>query len=174
MKNEQIREKFHHRDVKDALEWAAETYREKIAYSFKNSPQEKEVQRVSFIEFCDEVRALTCEFIAMGIRGKHCVLIAKSSYQWSLAYYATLIAGGILVPLDKEWRTEDLADTAKKADASFLFIDSELIEKEAAIRESCAPKIQTVYLHREGEGSLLSLLKNGKRRFAESYPICNR
>lgn len=168
MKNEQIREKFHHRDVKDALEWAAQTYREKIAYSFKAAPHAQEVQTVSFIAFRDEVRALTCEFLSMGIRGKHCVLIAKSSYQWSLAYYATLIAGGILVPLDREWHAQDLADTAKKADATFLFIDSELSDKETAIRDTCELTTPTVYLHREGEGSLISLLENGKRRFAEN------
>lgn len=165
MKNEQIREKHSHRDVKDALEWAASTYGEKIVYSFKASPTAKEVERVSFVAFRDEVRALTCEFLSMGIKGKHCVLIARSSYQWSLAYYATLIAGGVLVPLDREWRKEDLADTAEKADAAFLFIDEELSDKEASIRERCKLTGQTVHLNGEGENSLLSLLEAGKKKF---------
>ncbi len=168
MKNEQIREKYSHRDVKDALEWAARTYGEKIAYSFKKAPTAKEVEAVSFIAFRDEVRALTCEFIRMGIKGKHCVLIAKSSYQWSLTYYATLIAGGVLVPLDREWHEEELADTAEKADAAFLFIDAELSDKEPAIRAKCGLTAPTVYLHTEGEGSLLYRLAQGKKKFAEN------
>lgn len=168
MKNEQIHEKHSHRDVKYALEWAAETYGEKNAYSFKTAPTAKEVQTVSFLAFRDEVRALTSEFVTMGIQGKHCVLIAKSSYQWSLAYYATLIAGGVLVPLDKDWHAEDLADTAKKADADFLFIDTDVPEKEAAIREKCGLTTPTVHLHTEGEDSLLAHLAEGKKKFAEN------
>ncbi len=168
MMNEQIHEKRYHRDVKDALEWAARMYGEKIAYSFKTSPNAKEVLTVSFVAFRDEVRALTCEFAAMGIKGKHCILIAKSSYQWSLTYYATLIAGGVLVPLDREWHAEDLADTAKKANASFLFIDEELADKEVAIREGCGLTTPTVYLNGQGNNSLLSLLEAGKKKFAEN------
>ena len=113
-------------NMRDLVEEAANLYGEKTAYSYRINPRDAEAVKVNFIQLRDDVRALATEFIARGFDGKKCALIAKFSYSWVCTYYATLIAGGVLVPLDKDWHGIDLADTVKKAEAEFLICDAEL------------------------------------------------
>ena len=170
MEKQQLHEYRSYRDVKDMLERSADEYGGKIAYSYKKTPFAKEVEKVSFQHFRQDVRALATRLSDMGVAGKHCVIVGKSSYQWILTYYATLISGGVLVPLDREWHSEDLADTAKKAKAAFLFCDEELSEKAEVIRAECGD-IPTVMLGKAGEGGLEALLDEGGELYAANPGI---
>ena len=165
MKNEVLHEKHEFANVRELIEWAAEQYGEKYAYSFRRDPR-AEVTKVSFNQLRDDVRALASELVAMGCAGKHCVLIGKFSYEWALTYFAMLSIGGILVPLDRDWQATDLADTVKKADASFLFCDEDQSEKVMTIVENVDFCAEPVYLlAKTNERSLASLLEAGREKF---------
>ena len=167
MKKQVIHEKFEFTNVRELIEWAGDHHGERIAYSYREKASDKDVCKVSFKKLRDDVRALTSEFVAMGVDGKHCILIGKFSYQWVLTYYATLCAGGVVVPLDRDWLAEDLADTAVKANISFLFCDEELKEKAAVIAESAKLETPVTYLlAKEEERSLSSLLAEGAEKFS--------
>ena len=136
MKNEMLHEKHEFANVRALIEWAAETYGEASAFSYRTKPaKEDSLVKKSYIELRDDVRALACALSELGCAGKHCALIGKSSYEWALTYYATLSIGAVLVPLDREWLAPDLADTVAKADASFLFCDADIKEKASVICE---------------------------------------
>ena len=165
MKKEVLHEKHEFANVRELVEWAAEQYGEKYAYSFRRDPR-AEVTKVSFNQLRDDVRALASELVAMGCAGKHCVLIGKFSYEWALTYFAMLSIGGILVPLDRDWQATDLADTVKKADASFLFCDEDQSEKVMTIVENVDFCAEPVYLlAKTNERSLASLLEAGREKF---------
>lgn len=165
MKNEVLHEKHEFVNVRELVEWAAEQHGEKIAYSFRRDPR-AEVTKVSFKQLGEDVRALASEMTAMGCAGKHCVLIGKFSYEWVLTYYATLSIGGVLVPLDRDWQAADLADTVKKADASFLFCDEEQAEKVPTIVSNLSLCAEPVYLLAKiQERSLVSLVEAGREKF---------
>ena len=167
MKKQVIHEKFEFTNVRELIEWAGDHHGERIAYSYREKASDKDVCKVSFKKLRDDVRALTSEFVAMGVDGKHCILIGKFSYQWVLTYYATLCAGGVVVPLDRDWLAEDLADTAVKANISFLFCDEELKEKAAVIAESAKLETPVTYLlAKEEERSLSSLVAEGAEKFS--------
>ena len=124
-----IHEKKVYQTVRDVVEDIGSIYSGKTAYSYRIKPRDKEVLKKTFDELRDDVRALGTEFIARGVSGKHVALVGKLSYHWILVYFATLSAGGVLVPLDKEWLEKDLADTGAKAEVSFVFCDGDAIEK---------------------------------------------
>ena len=167
MKKQVIHEKFEFTNVRELIEWAGDHHGERNAYSYREKASDKDVCKVSFKKLRDDVRALTSEFVAMGVDGKHCILIGKFSYQWVLTYYATLCAGGVVVPLDRDWLAEDLADTAVKANISFLFCDEELKEKAAVIAESAKLETPVTYLlAKEEERSLSSLVAEGAEKFS--------
>ncbi len=167
MKNEILHEKHEFANVRELVEWAAEQYGEKCAYSFRLDPRRPEITKVSFQQLRDDVRALASELAAMGCAGKKSALIGKFSYEWALTYFATLSIGGILVPLDREWQATDLADTVKKADAYFLFCDEDQAEKAAVIAENVALAEAPVYLlAKKNERSLMSLVAAGREKFA--------
>ncbi len=168
MKKDVLHERREFTNVRDVAEWAGEKYGEKTAYSFRLDGQRGEITKITFTQFRDDVRALTSELIAMGCAGKHCVLVGKCSYEWILTYYSVLCSGGVLVPLDRDWLAEDLADTAQKANASFLFCDEDIKEKAEVIAEKAELEAEPFYvLAKESERSLASLIEEGRIKYEE-------
>ena len=105
----------------------------------------------------------------MGCAGKNCILIGKSTYEWNLTYFAALSIGAILVPLDRDWLAEDLADTAKKADAAFLFCDEDIAEKADVVAQNTDLIAPPVFLNvKEKERSLKSLIEAGRAKYEEN------
>ena len=158
-------------NVRDLIEWAAQVYDQKIAYSFRANGQRGDITQISFTQLRDDVRALASKMIAMGCAKKHCVLIGKFSYEWAITYFATLSIGGVLIPLDRDWTELDLADTAKKADASFLFCDADIAEKAVIIAKEISLEHPTVLLNVKEEGtenSLKGLKEEGSALYAEN------
>ena len=75
----------------------------------------------------------------------------------------------MLVPLDREWSAEELADTVKKANASFLFGDHDIADKITYIAGKALLVKEPIYLFaKEGENTLSALLASGKERYAEN------
>ena len=166
MNKDMLHEPRYFENVRSLMEWAAEEYGNDTVYSFRPTPR-AEIVKKSFIEFRDDVRALASEFLAMGCAGRHCVIIGKLSYEWAAVYYAMLSIGGVLIPLDRDWQPEDLADTVEKADTKFLFCDADLKEKAAVIEKRMSFASPTVYLNgKEEEVSLASLIEKGRAKFA--------
>ena len=171
MKNQLVHEKRSFDSIRHIVEYAAENYREQTAFSYKKKPSDKEIVRVSYLQFRDDVRALSSEMLARGMKDKHIVVISKMSYDFIVTYYATLLIGAVLIPLDKDWGAAELADTAKNADIDYLFCDKELEEKAIQISEACGLDSHVVYLCAEGEGTLSALKEEGRAKFGngEAY-----
>ena len=159
-------------DMRDLVEQAAKLYSNRIAYSYRINPRDKDVVKVTFTELRDDVRALATEFISRGFDGKKCALIAKFSYGWVCTYFASIIAGATLVPLDKDWHGADLADTVKKAEAEFLICDEELSGKaDEIIKANEGIKAPIFMLETENGESIESLIKLGKEKFDENSSL---
>ena len=158
-----IHEKKVYQTVRDVIEDIGDIYNGKNAYSYRIKPRDKEVITKTFDQLRDDVRALTTELLARGVHGKHVALVGKLSYHWILVYYATLSAGGVLVPLDKEWLEKDLADTGAKAEVSFVFCDGDAIAKGRAISEA-AGALEPIALE-YGEGTVEELVELGRVKF---------
>ncbi len=162
MKKGMLHEKIECRDVRALVEFAGEKYAELCAYSYRINPRDKEVQKATFSQLRDDVRALASKLLKLGCAGRHCILIGKFSYDWVRTYFAVLSIGGVIVPLDRDWLCEDLAETAKKADIAFLFCDEELSEKAEYI-ESETDTAPCIYLcAKEKENSLENLIESGR------------
>ncbi len=153
-------------NVRELVEWGAKTHGDQYAYSFRQRPHDEEIVKISFCQLRNDVRALASEMLSMGCAGKHCVLIGKFSYDWVLTYFATLSIGAVLIPLDRDWQAEDLADTVKKADADFLFCEEDLADKAAVITAQVSLKAPVVYLcAKQQENSLLELIGRGRVKY---------
>lgn len=168
MRKDALHEKVEFTNVRHLLEWAIEKYDEKSAFSYKPNAHKEDIEKVSFKAFGEQVHALAAELLDMGCAGKHCVLIGKFTYEWALTYYAVLTIGGVLVPLDRDWLAEDLADTVEKAEADFLFGDEDIAEKIEFIATKVSLKAAPVYLNaKEKERSIASLKASGAVKFEE-------
>ena len=171
MKKEILHEKLEFENIRDLVEKSAEMYGEKVYLSYRNAS--KEIEKITFVQFRDDVRALACEMLSMGCAGKHCALIGKPSSEWALVYFAAQSIGAVLVPMDRDWLADDLAETAKAAGAEYLFCEAEIADKAAVIAEKVSLAAPTVFLQaKEEERALSSLILAGKEKFdraPESY-----
>ncbi len=168
-KKELIHEQNTYTDVRQLIEWAGDKYGDKTAYSFK---QNKELKKVTFTEFRNKVRGLGSELISRGCVGKHCALIGKPSFEWVLIYYAVMSAGSVIVPLDRDWTAEDLADTVENADAEFLFCDADIAEKAEVIVSKSSKKLVPVYLNTKNkESGIEPLIASGKEKYNANKDI---
>ena len=167
MNNERLRPKMEFESIRHIVEYAARTYGHNTAFSYRLKPTDKEKVTVSYIEFRDDVRALASEMLSRKMEGKHIVAIGKMSYDFIVTYYATLLIGAVLVPLDRDWSATELANTAKNADADYLFCDNDLAEKSEAIQRICDLKAPTVYFGAAGENSLSAMMAEGRRKYSD-------
>ena len=167
MKKETLHEKLEFENIRDLVEKSAEMYGEKVYLSYRNAS--KEIEKITFVQFRNDVRALACEMLSMGCAGKHCALIGKPSSEWALVYFAAQSIGAVLVPLDRDWLPEDLAETAKAAGAEYLFCEAELADKAAVVTERVSLAAPTIFLQAKAEErDLASLILAGKEKFAEA------
>ena len=172
MKKHQLHEKTDFTSVRHLVEWSAEQYGDRALFSFRAKAHDAEATTVSFLAVRDDVRALACKFSAMGCAGKHCVVIGKLTYDWALQYYSLLSIGAVLVPLDPEWAAPDLADTASKAEASFLFIEENIAEKAPAISYACNLLCDPiVFSAKDAEAGLTPYLAEGRELFAQNPDV---
>ena len=166
MKNQILHPKRYFANVRELVEWSGEKYGDAPAYSYRPNPHSPETVTRSFRQLRDDVRALASSLVTMGCAGRHCALIGKFSYEWVLTYFAVLSTGGVLIPLDRDWAGEDLADTVAKADAEFLFCDEDIAAKAAVIAERASLKAPTVFLQaKEEKNTLRAQIDMGKARF---------
>lgn len=168
MKQQILHAKKEFENTRKLVEYAGEAYGEKTAFSYRKDPRDKEIVKISFKQFRNDVRALASKLISLGINGKHCALIGKMSYEWATVYYSVLCAGGVLVTLDRDWSADELASTAQKADVSFIFCDSDLKDKAEKIKLSSGTENNVVFLLDEGDSSLSALINEGMKIFEES------
>ena len=166
MKNQMLHEMRNFETVRELIEWAGDEHGSKVAYSFRQNPHDKDITKITFNQFRGDVRALASELLSMGCAGKHCVVIGKFSYDWALMYFAALSIGAVIIPLDKDWHGEDLADTASKAKVDFLFCDEDIADKAAIIKEKVSLLAEPVFmLAKENERNIKTLLALGSMKY---------
>ena len=165
-----IHVKKEYQTVKEMVEDIGTIYNGRVAFRYRNNPHDKEPACVNYETLRDSVRAIASEMLDRGYKGKHIVIIGKHSYSWILTYFATLSIGAVLVPLDRDWAQEDLLDTVKNADASYIFCDSDVSEKCKYVADN-AGLPAPIYLDGELGESLSDLEAAGKEKFATNPDV---
>ncbi len=164
MKKKPLHAKQEFKNMRDLVERAAEMYPDKTAYSFRANPHDKEIAKVTFATLRDEVRAYGSELISRGLAGKHCAVVGKFTYSWVKTYFTLLSIGAVIVPLDRDWLAQDLAETVARADAEYLFIDRDIADKGNIIAQSC--NISSTFYITGDEGETVEMLTElGKAKF---------
>ena len=158
-------------DMRSLVENAAKKFGDRIAISYKKSPMDKEVQKVTYSTWRDDVRALGTELTRLGYREKTIALIGENSYGWCCSYFATMAIGAVLVPVDKELPVQDIAGiiNVSKCDAVIFGKTAEAKIKEAM---NSLETVKAYYSIEdtsdiENAQSLASLKENGNKAYNE-------
>ncbi|MFO8065288.1 MAG: AMP-binding protein [Spirochaetia bacterium] len=81
---------------------------------------------LSYNEVLAHVRAAAAYLRKIGIKpGDRVAVTGKNSPEWAVAYLAVLYAGGVVVPIDYQLQSRDVAGLMGRADSKAVFVDTE-------------------------------------------------
>lgn len=95
-------------DMRSLVEEAAQNFPDDIAISYKENYWDKDVRRVTFSQWRDDVRNLGTALIANGLREEKIAIVGENSYGWCCSFFAVMGTGSVTVPVDKELPIEDI------------------------------------------------------------------
>ena len=95
-------------DMRSLVEESAQNFSDSTAISYKENYWDKEVKKVSFLQWRDDVRNLGTALISKGLREENIAIVGENSYGWCCSFFAVMAIGSVTVPVDKELPVEDI------------------------------------------------------------------
>ncbi|MBQ6623368.1 MAG: acyl--CoA ligase [Mogibacterium sp.] len=121
-------------DLKEIMDFVADKYGDNVGFIYKNEDKTQKIE-ITYNKFREDLDALGAYLISKGLKDKRIVVIGPNSYHWLVAYYATVINVGVVVPLDKGLPEEEIINSLIKCKADAIIYDESLemdFEKIAA------------------------------------------
>lgn len=167
-------------DMRSLVEEAAQNFTDSIAISYKENYWDKEVRKVTFTQWRDDVRNLGTALISSGFREKTIAIVGENSYGWCCSFFGVMAIGSVTVPVDKELPAEDIDGIITTTDCKAVIFGK---ASEARIKEilrnggfrtvdtliSVAPEssIETTVLNGRKLTSLAALQAEGERLYKD-------
>ncbi len=150
------------KSFKELVELCAARYPDGIAFKWL---ADNEVTEKSYSEFRGDIYALGTYFYYNGLKNTRIAVIGENTYEWIITYFATVIGGSVIVPVDRDLKEDAivnvLKDSGSKAiiytDAYKGIIDS--VKKRAGVK--IINKSEIAGLIAEGQ----KLLEKGKNKY---------
>ena len=95
-------------DMRSLVEEAAQNFPDSIAISYKENYWDKDVRKITFSQWRDDVRNLGTALIKEGLREKNIAIVGENSYGWCCSFFGVMALGAVTVPVDKELPVEDI------------------------------------------------------------------
>lgn len=95
-------------DMRALVEEAAQNFGESTAISYKDNPWDKDVKKVSFSQWRNDVRDLGTALVSYGLREEKIAIVGENSYGWCCAFFGAMAIGSVTVPVDKELPLDDI------------------------------------------------------------------
>ena len=95
-------------DMRSLVEEAAQNFPDSIAISYKENYWDKDVRKITFSQWRDDVRNLGTALIKEGLREKNIAIVGENSYGWCCSFFGVMAIGAVTVPVDKELSIEDI------------------------------------------------------------------
>jgi len=109
-----------------------------------------EEERTSFDGFARATLALAEALQADGVKpGDRVAIAMRNLPEWPVAYFATVLVGGIAVPLNAWWTGAELQYGLRDSGASVLLADAERFERVGGRLGDC-PELRTTWVSRSG------------------------
>lgn len=119
------------RNFRELLEGSAENFAQRTAVLY--SEKDGKVRQISYEQLMFDVKALAVYLDSLGLRGKKVAVMGPNSYPWMLTYLAVCCGVGVIVPIDKELKADELNGILTLSGTDAIVYDSTC----AAAVESC-------------------------------------
>ena len=120
-------------DMRSLVEEAAQNFPDSIAISYKNKPSDKEVQKVTFSQWREDVKNLGTALVANGLREQNIAIVGENSYGWCCSFFGVMAIGSVTVPVDKELPADDINGIITTTECKAVIFGKTAEEKIKAI-----------------------------------------
>lgn len=155
-------------DLKELLIGAVKEHGESPAI-YEKSKETKKFEPKTYNQMLMDVNSLGTAFIKRGMKGKKIAIIGENSYKWVISYFAIVNGTGVVVPIDRELKAEEIGNLLKRSGVSAVVYSKKLKAKVEEIMnkpEFCSGIEMFIRMDlTEDEGDILSfdkLLEEGK------------
>jgi len=117
-------------NFRELITRSAELYGERCAFIFREG---KGVREITYGEVMENVKAFSTYLNSLGLGGKKIGVVGKNCYFWALSYLAVCAGTGVIVPLDKELKPEELQYVIDDSELSAVVYMPGMEEKMEAL-----------------------------------------
>ncbi|WP_231643884.1 FadD3 family acyl-CoA ligase [Mycolicibacterium baixiangningiae] len=101
--------------------------------------------RLSFSEVVDRIRCAAGAFVEFGIgKGDRAAIWAPNSAEWIIAAFGLLTAGGVLVPVNTRFKSEEAADVIGRSGAKAVLVQQGFLDQDYALPSSMPGRVPPV------------------------------
>ena len=104
-------------NFREFVNFMAERYSDKTAFIYEENKTEKSA---TYEKFTSDINALAAYFDAKGMTDEKIALYGENSYEWIVAYFAAVVSGNVVVPIDKEISGEEVKNLVCDCEARVL------------------------------------------------------
>ncbi len=94
-------------DFRQFVNFMAESYSDKTAFIYEEDKVEKSAD---YTRFTNDINALAAYLKAEGMQDAKIALYGENSYEWVVTYFAAIVSGNVIVPIDKEITGEEVCN----------------------------------------------------------------
>ncbi|MBQ9931485.1 MAG: AMP-binding protein, partial [Firmicutes bacterium] len=159
----------HFNDLRELMYSSVERFSEQPMFLDKEELSDP-YGAVLFREALEHMNGLGTSFLDLGLKGKKIVVIGENSYLWFLTYMAVVNGVGVIVPLDKDLTSEEIAQMTVRAGAAAVVHSDKAEAKVIKALNDTGFKTQRISMkiaaHSEDCLSLRQLITEGKAKVA--------
>lgn len=114
------------RSFREMVAYSSEKYGERTAFTYFTNPGE--IATVTYKETYVDIRAFTAYLNSKGYTDSHIGVYGKNCYEWALTYLTVTCGIGIIVPIDKELKVQDIAAIADNSELDLIICHDDIKE----------------------------------------------
>ena len=117
-----------HANLKELIAYTVNKHKNNIAFRLKQKIDGEVIYKdITYEQFGKDISYLGTAIYSLNLHGKRIAVIGPNSYNWIVAYFATLNSGSIVVPLDKGLPPQEIESLLQRsyADAVIFAKDYE-------------------------------------------------
>ena len=121
--------------IRDSFDITTKELPNKVGFLEKR-PGKKEFREITYKEFRRDVTSVGAALIEkLGLQGERIAIIGENSYEWAVSYYSVVCGTGVVVPLDKELPSSEIANLVRRSNAKAIFFSNRKRDLINSIRE---------------------------------------
>ena len=150
---------------------------EKIVYKY--FADDRSMISLTYSEFADMICRQAAGFASLGLAGKRIAVIGETSPMWVSTYISAILAGGIVIPLDKELKMSEIEGFLEFSEADAVVFSQTFNDRFTNAAESHKTLKKFIPLTPEGctitdsekVVSFDEIIKLGEKALSEGYTI---